>query len=553
MYETYFRLRESPFKITPDPRFFYVNASHREAFATLCYGVERRKGITVITGEAGTGKTILLRRFVQNLGPKIHSYYVVDPHLNFIELLQCASEAFGLAQSQDRLMMLQQLKGYSIEQLEKDHIVALLFDEAQDLNNEVLGELGLLSDWESGGENLLQIVLVGHLELESRLAEPSFKQLKQRVALRSRVAPLSHEDVCPYIQSRLSTAGYAGGPLFATSAIERIALHSKGIPRLINVVCDNALLIACATSQKEVAAEIIEEVARELQIHRPGHYRTNALSWGGPQYAAGQISEERHEAFPENRWRRDAQNISMTDDKRDAVWVIDNESTLVSHNERHGGQLHGKRKSRQRLTAFLIVAFSLGLMTLFLYRHESMVELASVARPVEKIKQAIEPIPGWIQRILTIDDRHGNITNENSIAHSPRKGEQTFPDLEFRRNSETRATPMTGHPGIFEGNPYKSKEDLDLKRTDETPIANSAKQIPNTQRTQAKKGTFVVTEKSFVRGEPTANAEIIATLPPGARVQVVSRKGDYWRIRSLGPQPINGYVHQEDAFFEPRQ
>src|SRR5262245_33116041 len=340
MYETYFRIRESPFNLTPDPRFFYANASHREAFATLSYGIERRKGIIVITGEAGTGKTILLRHFVQNPGPKIQLYYVVDPHLNFTELLRCASDAFGLPQSRDRLVMLQQLKQYLVEQLEKDHRVALLFDEAQDLSNEVLADLRLLSDWESRGENLLQIVLVGHLELVSKLADPSFKPLKERVALRSQVAPLSHEDVCPYIQFRLSAAGYAGGTLFATSAIERIAFHSKGIPRLINVLCDNALLIASATSQKEVAAEIIEEVAGELQIQGPNHYRTSALKWGGPQYSAGPvISEATREALPESPWVLDSQNISVTKGDRHAAWVIDAENTSASSNGRHA---HGK-------------------------------------------------------------------------------------------------------------------------------------------------------------------------------------------------------------------
>lgn len=542
MYESYFKLREPAFNLTPNPRFFYANSSHREAFATLSYGVERRKGIIVITGEAGTGKTTLLRMFVQKPGSTIHLSYIVDPHLNFIELLQCASDAFGLAQSRDRLAMLRQLNGYLREQFKKDHIVALLFDEAQDLNDEVLDELRLLSDLADAGENLIQIVLVGQSELESRLAEPSFRQLKQRVALRSRLVPLSREEIRPYIECRLSAAGYAGENLFATSAIERIALHSKGIPRVINVICDNALLMVCATSQNGVGAETIEEVAGELQLggfcrSLTGFVPSETPIWGGPEGFAGHaVIGGRREANAEDRWVLDGANVSKTSGGRRTATERD------------------ARKWKQRTISYLMVVFILGGATLFFSRQESGFDLSPVAQLVEQIKEVFAPIPGRIYRILMTHGLNGNTISEGSTVKSPGREEGSFLNLELRRHFGSLTMTRKGTAETIQGDGYGNRAEIDLKRADHTASAKSAHQTLSRQQDRdEKKPVRVVVENSFVRNEPTSNAEIIATLRPGARVQLVGKKGDYWQIRSLEPEVVRGYVHQEDAFFEPLQ
>jgi type II secretory pathway predicted ATPase ExeA len=274
MYAKHFGLVESPFSVTPDPRFSYTNIHYREAFANLRYGIETRKGFIVITGEAGTGKTTLLRRLMRGVESTVHTAFIFNTHLSFIELLRLALNELGVASSaQDRLTLMAQLNDYLIEQLRKGHIVSLLIDEAQDLSDEMLEELRLLSNLETDRAKLIQIVLMGQPELERKLDQPQLRQLKQRVAVRCRLAPLQSDEVALYIHSRLQTVGYQGKELFDLGSVEQIARYSQGIPRLINVICDNALLITYATSKSKVSAKIIDEVARDLQLLAPSSPR----------------------------------------------------------------------------------------------------------------------------------------------------------------------------------------------------------------------------------------------------------------------------------------
>jgi general secretion pathway protein A len=281
MYARHFGLAESPFSVTPDPRFSYTNPHYREAFANLRYGIETRKGFIVITGEAGTGKTTLLRRLMRGVESTIHTAFIFNTHLSFTELLRLALNELGVAgTTQDRLTLMAQLNDYLIEQLRKNHIVSLLIDEAQDLSDEMLEELRLLSNLETDRAKLIQIVLMGQPELERKLDQPHLRQLKQRVAVRCRLAPLKSDEVALYIHSRLQTVGYEGKELFDLESVEQIARYSQGIPRLINVICDNALLITYAASKSKVSAKIIDEVARDLQIIMP------------PQHTAPEQREE---------------------------------------------------------------------------------------------------------------------------------------------------------------------------------------------------------------------------------------------------------------------
>ena len=270
MYTEHFGFSDVPFSVTPDPRFFYANPLYHEAFASLRYGIESRKGFVVITGEVGTGKTTLLKIFMHSVESTIHTAFIFNPKLSFTELLRFILNDLGISNSaEDRLTLMGRLNDYLIEQLKKDHIVALLVDEAQDLSDEVLEELRLLSNFETDKDKLIQIVLMGQPELDERLDQPGLRQLKQRVGIRCRLAPLGRHEIIPYMNHRLKTVGYEGKELFDRDAVERITLYSKGIPRLINVICDNALLIAYAASKRKVSAEMVEEVARDLQLGAP--------------------------------------------------------------------------------------------------------------------------------------------------------------------------------------------------------------------------------------------------------------------------------------------
>jgi general secretion pathway protein A len=297
MYGNYFGLVESPFSVTPDPRFSYTNSNYREAFATLRYGIETRKGFIAITGEAGTGKTTLLRRLMSSLEATTHTAFIFNTHLSFTELLRLVLNDLGVPNSaRDKQTLMAQFNHYLSEQLHKDHIVSLLIDEAQDLSDEMLEELRLLSNLETDRAKLIQIVLMGQPELERKLNQPQLWQLKQRVAVRCRLAPLRDDEVALYINSRLHTVGYEGRELFDLGSVQKIALYSKGIPRLINVICDNALLIAYATSKTTVSAKIIDDVARDLQLMEPSRVKgTEPLK---------EVSQEKA-SNDDKPWRRD--------------------------------------------------------------------------------------------------------------------------------------------------------------------------------------------------------------------------------------------------------
>jgi len=267
MYTRYFGFRETPFSVTPDPRFFYTNPLYQEAFATLLYGIKAKKGFIVITGEVGTGKTTLLRKLMRNLEVTVQSVFIFNTCLVFPQLLQLTLQDLGLdPKRKSTLALVQGLNKYLIQQLQKGRTVCLLVDEAQNLSEDTLESLRLLSNLETDKEKLLQIVLMGQPELETKLDQPKLRQLKQRVALHCRLAPLKDQEVSPYIDFRLRAVGYEGPDLFNPDAIQQIAFYSRGIPRLINIICDNALLIAYAKSQKKVSADMIREVARDLRL-----------------------------------------------------------------------------------------------------------------------------------------------------------------------------------------------------------------------------------------------------------------------------------------------
>lgn len=267
MYNEHFGFRESPFSAAPSARFFYSNDLYREALASLRYGIEWRKGLIVMTGEVGTGKTTLLGKIMRGLEATMHPIVVSYDHLTYFDLLRFISKELGLpGDGRDRLATIEQLREHLIARHKEGHVVALLIDEAQSLSDEMFEGIRFLSNLETEEGKLLQIVLAGQPELERRLDELSLRNLKQRIVVHCRLAPLKDDEVSRYIEGGLKEVGSTGKEIFAADAVRQIASYSGGIPRLINIICDNALLLAYAQSKDKVTPEMIQEVARDLGL-----------------------------------------------------------------------------------------------------------------------------------------------------------------------------------------------------------------------------------------------------------------------------------------------
>jgi general secretion pathway protein A len=271
MYADFYGLRELPFNVTPDPRFLYLNDCYQEALAALGYGIEARKGFISLVGEAGTGKTTILRRLLDTVAPNTRTVLLLNPTVDFEEILEHILLELGVPPAGGRkLILLQRLNEFLIEHTAAGGNVALLIDEAQDLRPNVLEELRLLSNLETAREKILQIVLAGQPELDETLADPSLRQLRQRVTLRLRLRPLTPDEVAIYVRSRLERAGAKSTDLFTPEALARIAERSQGIPRLVNVLCDAALLAGFASGSPRVTAPIVDDAWGDYSLERRG-------------------------------------------------------------------------------------------------------------------------------------------------------------------------------------------------------------------------------------------------------------------------------------------
>ena len=268
MYLDYYGLSEAPFDITPNPRFLFYSAKHREAFNHLLYGIRERKGFVQLTGEVGAGKTTLCRALLEQLDGHYATALILNPVMSPDELMKAIAIEFGLpVNGLDRLDTLAVINQFLLQQVERGQDTVLIIDEAQDLTDELLEQVRLLSNLETDNRKLLQIVLLGQPELRDRLNNPRLRQLRQRITVRYHLLPLRRAEVNQYVQHRLEVSGAKGAPYFTQPALWRVYGYSKGIPRLVNAVCDKALLAGFVQQQERIGFTMIGRALRELEGH----------------------------------------------------------------------------------------------------------------------------------------------------------------------------------------------------------------------------------------------------------------------------------------------
>lgn len=271
MYQSYYGFSEMPFNITPDPRFLYLSPTHQEALQHLKYGVQQRKGFIVLVGEVGCGKTTLCRRFLNELDPKHYdTALILNPRVTETQMLKAILTELGETKlARTHVDLVAQINRLLLDRIDKGRDIVLIIDEAQNLKVEVLEEIRLLSNLETDKQKLLQIVLMGQPELKDVLARDELRQLRQRVLVHYELHPLSTRDVAHYINHRLSMAGGDGRPNFTRWAIRAVSHATGGIPRLVNNVCDRALLSAFTRDSDEVTFWDVRRAIKDLESLLP--------------------------------------------------------------------------------------------------------------------------------------------------------------------------------------------------------------------------------------------------------------------------------------------
>jgi general secretion pathway protein A len=266
MYNEFFGFREPPFNITPDPHFLFLSDRHQEAFDHLLFGIQERKGFIQITGEVGAGKTTICRALLEHLGPTYKTALIFNPVMTGEQLIWLVLAELGVEPKEgDRLANLECLNDFLLEQVPLGNDVVLIIDEAQDLSLELLEEVRLLSNLETDQRKLLQIVLIGQPELRDVLDQPALRQLRQRITVRYHLRPLSVDETDRYIQHRLHIAGANSRPVFQRRAVRRIHRYSRGIPRLINALCDKTLLCGYVVGTDNLTTRHVRRAIRELE------------------------------------------------------------------------------------------------------------------------------------------------------------------------------------------------------------------------------------------------------------------------------------------------
>ncbi len=592
MYNNYFGFSESPFNITPSSRFYFRTPSCEEVLGVVHHGIEARKGVIAVTGLPGTGKTLLLKFLVRDLDPKVKAVIVRNPHTDLNGLLRLLLNRLELyAAADDSTAMFDRLTDYLVEQRRNGRIVCLLIDEAQDLDQNTLDELRLLANLDFEDEALLPIVLLGQPELNINLDRPSARRIKQRLALSRHIYPLNRNEVGPYINSRLKVAKYAGSGLFDDEAIEKISDYSRGIPRLINSICDNSLIRAYKANQSVISPEIIDRVARELHIAAPrlphkqsapagfSNFRTIAapfaddagsiakdavpLDMENPEAAAVQAQSSGSAALHRPRTTENLQGYSGGDKSTAPDGKGPPKSDLYSRagtDELTQFYILPRERSAisLRRLRWIPVAAAIGLLLLVIGNIVSSSQLAAIysgASTANRTPVAGVPIPQPQQK-RAVDSVESNGAAVAPQAAAPiTSGHEQTQKATDRPMAERKADPSNAPT---ETN-VKRIEPTDASQSELRPKTNALPEQParippdNGHENRRPAVTLEVVGISIVRDKPNDKATIIGDLEPGSRVTVLAEYRDYFHVRSLDNQSIRGYVHREDAFFRRKK
>jgi general secretion pathway protein A len=268
MYKEFYGLRANPFNVNPDPRYLFLTRHTEEALACLTYGIQSRKGFVLLTGEVGTGKTTLINKLLEWLRvQQVATAFVFNSRLNVPQFMDYMMADFGIpCDSKEKSQILLRLYNWLLERYRAGENAVLIVDEAQNLSEELLEEIRMLTNLETFTEKLLQIVLVGQPELEQKLKRPQLRQLRQRLTLRAKTHALSLDETQAYVQQRLRIAGSNGQAIFDADALAAIHHYAEGIPRLINLLCEHCLVSAFVDQQKTIGPAVVEAVARDFDL-----------------------------------------------------------------------------------------------------------------------------------------------------------------------------------------------------------------------------------------------------------------------------------------------
>lgn len=550
MYNDYFGFSEPPFNITPNPRFYYRTQSYDEVLEVVQHGIETRKGFMVVVGEAGSGKTLFLKSLVRDLAPKAKTVIVPNPHADLDEMLQLLIERLELhGPLDDRTARLERLTAHLIEERRQARIVCLLIDEAQDLEAHALDELRLLANLEFEGDALLPIVLIGQTELNLKLDHPSAIRIKQRVALTRNIYPLIRKEVGAYIDSRLKVAGYNKSGLFDAEAIDSIAAHSGGIPRIVNSICDNSLLRAYSMKQSVISAQIVGQVARELRI---GASATLSLQ----KQITAAVESGRHDKSDSLSHQTERRSMLFAPDEQEPAALQQSSDFCVlgnpdanngyasktpqkSPSDARSGMLRSLPSVRIRWYTF--AGASVLLLLAGIYSALSGKARTTVADPSALQSQNSHSIDALKANhalgARSTSDKIGTKRGQLDVASSKLGNEIRGDDAVSGANSTAGQRIDPAAPPAENG-------------ISKTKPADAAAGKKNESRTVVV--TLEVVKRSKVRANPNDGSEIIAELEPGERVSVLAKSRDYYHVRSLDDKSIRGYVHREDAFFEIR-